>query len=145
MYKYNTWMWQCKHMLNMWWCASDGHLSMVHTHFNFASHNFVLWKMRTPLRTVTGYSQLLGWRWLHADTIKDSYWIFTIDGVAGTSRRSVKRQVHDAPGATFDPRESRIFTLMDDRVEDHMEGDHGWKAVGSETMDRRGSWMGDHG
>ena len=34
---------------------------------------------------------------------------------------------------------------MDDRVEDHMEGDHGWKAVGSETMDRRGSWMGDHG
>ena len=42
-------------------------------------------------------------------------------------------------------RESRIFTLMDDRVEDHMEGDHGWKAVGSETMDRRGSWMGDHG
>ena len=34
---------------------------------------------------------------------------------------------------------------MDDRVEDHMEGDHGWEAVGSETMDRRGSWMGDHG
>ena len=35
-------------------------------------------------------------------------------------------------------RESRIFTLMDDRVGDHMEGDHGWEAVGSETMDRRG-------
>ena len=31
-----------------------------------------------------------------------------------------------------------------------MEGDHGWEAVGSETMDRRGimdggSWMGGHG
>ena len=92
----------------------------------------------------------MGWRGLHADTIKDCYWIFTINGVAGTSRRSVERQVHDAPGATFDPRESRIFTLMDDRVGDHMEGDHGWEAVGSETMDRRGimdggPWMGDCG